>query len=63
MSKAKFSELFGEYFEKLDTGIPTLDISDCPDLGPVLIALAALNLVWKNTDILLSISYLCFGLM
>ena len=27
------------------------------------IALAALNLVWKNTDILLSISYLCFGLM
>ena len=35
--------VYKEYFEKLDTGTPTLDISDCPDLGPVLIALAALK--------------------
>lgn len=30
-------------FEQLDAGTPTLDISDCPDLGPVLIALAAIK--------------------
>ena len=33
----------GAYFRKLSEGMPTLDISDCPDLGPVLFALAALK--------------------
>ena len=32
-----------DYFEKIASGTPTLDISDCPDLGPVLFALAALK--------------------
>ena len=31
------------YFEQIEKGSPTLDISDCPDLGPVLIALAAMK--------------------
>ncbi len=35
--------IYKEYFCELSKGIPTLDISDCPDLGPVLIALAALQ--------------------
>jgi 3-phosphoshikimate 1-carboxyvinyltransferase len=35
--------IYKEYFEKIQSGVPTLDISDCPDLGPVLIALAALK--------------------
>ncbi len=29
------------YFDMLDRGIPTVHIGDCPDLGPVLFALAA----------------------
>ncbi len=29
------------FFELLDAGTPTLDLSDCPDLGPVCMALAA----------------------
>ena len=29
------------YFEKLKAGTPTLSLADCPDLGPVLMALAA----------------------
>ena len=32
-----------EYFVKISNGTPVLDISDCPDLGPVLIALASLK--------------------
>ena len=32
-----------EYFAALDNGCPVLDISDCPDLGPVLFAYAALH--------------------
>ena len=36
-------KVYGDYFEKLAAGTPELDISDCPDLGPVLIALAALK--------------------
>ncbi len=32
-----------EYFKQISNGTPTLDISDCPDLGPVLFALAALK--------------------
>lgn len=33
--------VYREYFEKLKSGYAKLDISDCPDLGPVLFALAA----------------------
>lgn len=35
--------VYGELFEKLSRGKTTIDISDCPDLGPVLFACAALN--------------------
>ncbi len=35
--------IYKEYFDEIEKGVPTLDISDCPDLGPVLIALAALK--------------------
>lgn len=35
--------VYADYFEKLAAGTPTLDISDCPDLGPILFALAALK--------------------
>ena len=35
--------IYSEYFELLEHGTPTLDILDCPDLGPVLFALAALK--------------------
>ena len=35
--------VYADYFEKLSNGTPTLDISNCPDLGPVLFALAALK--------------------
>lgn len=44
--------VYGEYFEKISNGVPTLDISDCPDLGPVLFALAALKngAVFKGTE-------------
>ena len=35
--------VYAEYFERISSGTPTLDISDCPDLGPVLFALAALK--------------------
>ena len=31
------------YFEQISKGTPVLDISDCPDLGPVLFALAAMK--------------------
>lgn len=36
-------KIYKEYFEKISEGMPTLDISDCPDLGPVLIALASIK--------------------
>lgn len=36
-------KVYKEYFEKISQGVPTLDISDCPDLGPVLIALSSLK--------------------
>ena len=35
--------VYEDYFEKIAVGTPTLDISDCPDLGPVLIALASMK--------------------
>lgn len=44
--------VYKEYFEQLSKGTPTLDISDCPDLGPILFAMAALNhgAVFTGTD-------------
>ena len=36
-------KIYKEYFEQISEGTPTLDISDCPDLGPILFALAALK--------------------
>lgn len=33
--------IFREYFDELKNGAPTLSLADCPDLGPVLMALAA----------------------
>ena len=35
--------VYREYFEKIMCGTPTLDVSNCPDLAPILIALAALK--------------------
>lgn len=35
--------IYRDYFRQILEGVPTLDISDCPDLGPVLFALAALK--------------------
>lgn len=35
--------VYRDYFEKIAEGTPTLDISDCPDLGPVLFALSAMK--------------------
>ena len=32
---------YGEYFSMLERGTPSVNISDCPDVGPVLFALAA----------------------
>lgn len=44
--------VYQEYFRKISEGTPTLDISDCPDLGPVLFALAAMKngAVFTGTD-------------
>ena len=44
--------VYAEYFTRINEGTPTLDISDCPDLGPVLITLAALKngAVFTGTD-------------
>ena len=36
-------KLYPVYFQQICDGSPVIDISDCPDLGPVLIALAALK--------------------
>ena len=35
--------VYGQYFRQIAEGTPVLDISDCPDLGPVLFALAAMK--------------------
>ena len=44
--------VYCEYFKAIAQGMPTLDISDCPDLGPVLFALAAMKngAVFTGTD-------------
>ena len=33
--------VYKEIFKELERGTPTIDISDCPDLGPILMAIAA----------------------
>lgn len=45
-------KVYKGYFALLSAGTPTLDISDCPDLGPILIALAAMKngAVFTGTD-------------
>ena len=50
-SSVQGDRVYAEYFEKLKTDTPTLSLADCPDLGPVLFALAgALNgAVFTNT--------------
>lgn len=35
--------VYKRYFDEISNGVPTLDISDCPDLGPVIIALASMK--------------------
>ena len=40
-SSRQGDRIYREYFEKLRLGTSTLDIGNCPDLGPVLFALAA----------------------
>ena len=42
-SSLQGDKVYKEYFNEISKGVPTLDISDCPDLGPVLIALASLK--------------------
>ena len=44
--------VYKDYFRQISEGFPTLDISDCPDLGPVLFALAAMKngAVFTGTD-------------
>ena len=44
--------VYEDYFRRISAGTPTLDISDCPDLGPVLFALAAMKngAVFTGTD-------------
>ena len=45
-------KIYREYYKLLKSGAPTLDINDCPDLGPVLISAAALlnGAVLTGTD-------------
>ena len=44
--------VYESYFRQIADGSPTLDISDCPDLGPILFALAAMKngAVFTGTD-------------
>ncbi len=44
--------VYVDYFHQISQGTPTLDISNCPDLGPILFALAALKngAVFTGTD-------------
>ena len=44
--------IYADYFRQIEAGTPTLDLSDCPDLGPVLFALSALKngAVFTGTD-------------
>ncbi len=40
---AQGDRVYKEIFEEIAKGKPTVDISDCPDLGPILIAVSALK--------------------
>lgn len=40
---AQGDRVYKQHFAALVSGAPTIDISDCPDLGPVLMAVAALK--------------------
>ena len=44
--------VYQSYFAQISEGTPELDISDCPDLGPVLFALAAMKhgAIFTGTD-------------
>lgn len=44
--------VYCDYFNKLSEGTPVLDISNCPDLGPVLFAFAAMKngAIFTGTD-------------
>ncbi len=44
--------IYKKYFMEISEGMPTLDISDCPDLGPILFALASMKngAVFTGTD-------------
>ncbi len=42
-SSLQGDRVYAEYFDRIVNGTPTLDISNCPDLGPVLFSLAALK--------------------
>ena len=44
--------VYKKFFMELSEGMPTLDISDCPDLGPILFALASMKngAVFTGTD-------------
>ena len=44
--------VYKDYFRQISEGTPTLDISDCPDLGPILFALAAMKngAIFTGTD-------------
>lgn len=42
-NSAQGDRIYQEYFSKLSAGFAELDISDCPDLGPILMAVAAVN--------------------
>ena len=45
-------KIYREYFERLSEDMPVLDITDCPDLGPVLMTMAVLmnGAVLKGTS-------------
>lgn len=43
ISSLQGDKIFFDYFEKINDGVPTLDIQNCIDLGPVLITLATLK--------------------
>lgn len=42
-SSAQGDKVCIEYFEKLKNGTPVLDVTDCPDLAPILFSFAAIN--------------------
>ncbi len=51
-SSLQGDRVFADYFDRLEEETPILDLSDCPDLGPVLFALAAMKngAVFIGTD-------------